>query len=82
MITDTIITEIVEDTIIVEINEDVIDVQIQGDIFFSLIKHEYVNVPETRDSYGIPGQMSFDDDYFYLCVAPNRWARILLMKGW
>lgn len=80
--TDVIHCEVVEDIINVNIVEDVFDVQISGDVFFSLIKHEYVSVPETRDSYGIPGQMSFDDDYFYLCVAPNRWARILLMKGW
>ena len=80
--TDTIIAEIVEDVIIAEISEDVYDVQIDGDVFFNLIKHEYVPVPETRDSEGMPGAMSFDDDYFYLCVAPNRWARTMLMKGW
>lgn len=43
---------------------------------------EYVPPPPTRDSQGIPGQQSFDDDYHYICVAPNRWARTILTKGW
>ena len=41
----------------------------------------YVDPPETRDSPGIPGQQSFDDDYHYICVALNRWARTPLEKG-
>lgn len=41
----------------------------------------YVDPPETRDSPGIPGQQSFTDDYHFICVAPNRWARTPLEKG-
>jgi hypothetical protein len=42
----------------------------------------YVPPPPTRDSPGIPGQQSFDDDFHYICVAPNLWARSILTKGW
>ena len=47
-----------------------------------IVSHQYTDVPLTRDSYGVTGQQAFDDDYFYICVAPNKWARTLLMKGW
>ena len=35
--------------------------------------------PLTPTSPGIPGQIAFDDDYGYFCVATNRWKRWALM---
>lgn len=43
---------------------------------------EWVNPPLTRNSQGSIGQMSYDDDYLYVCTAPNSWARQYLLKGW
>jgi hypothetical protein len=43
---------------------------------------QWVEPPATRNSLGVVGQQSFDDDYYYLCVGTNQWARTLLMKGW
>ena len=51
-------------------------------IEYNNIEFSYVPPPPTRDSPGIPGQQSFDDDYHYICVSPNRWARTILTKGW
>ena len=71
-------SEIIE----LELIEDIIEVEIQGDIVFNQLTHSWVDVPAGRDSSGTPGEMSFDDDYLYICVGPNRWARIMLTKGW
>lgn len=32
--------------------------------------------PEHYNSTGTSGQWSNDDDYFYICVSPDRWMRI------
>lgn len=29
----------------------------------------------SENDYGIPGQMAFDNNYFYICTAPNTWIR-------
>ena len=57
------------------VNANIINV-IQSAVF------EWVDPPLTRNSTGTIGQMSFDDDYFYICVATNVWARQFLLKGW
>lgn len=33
------------------------------------------NVPSSAADAGLPGQMSWDADYWYVCVAPNTWKR-------
>lgn len=38
--------------------------------------------PETRNSEGLAGQVSYDDDYYYICVNTNTWGRIPILKGW
>ena len=34
-----------------------------------------VHVPETSSSIGIPGQIAYDSNYIYACVAENTWKR-------
>lgn len=38
--------------------------------------------PATRNSEGLAGQVSYDDDYYYICVNINTWGRIPILKGW
>jgi len=37
--------------------------------------------PSTTASTGVTGQMSFDSNYFYVCVGTNKWKRAGL-TGW
>jgi len=37
-----------------------------------------VSAPATSSSSGISGQTAFDSSYFYVCVSPNTWKRIVL----
>lgn len=37
-----------------------------------------VDVPATATSSGISGEISFDSDYFYVCVSGNTWKRTAL----
>lgn len=39
---------------------------------------QFVAVPATSSSTGIPGQFSYNASFFYLCVASNSWRRIAL----
>ena len=71
-----------EESIKPELHEEKFNVFMRGDVVYNTMVFEWVAPPETRDSFGIPGQMSYSDDYFYLCVAPNLWARTILAKGW
>lgn len=70
------------ETVRAKISQQNITAKISGGMNFNTLVFEWVAVPPTRNSPGIAGQMSYDDDYFYLCVAPNLWARTMLMKGW
>ena len=79
---DEIEVEFADDIIEGEVIEDVIEVEITGNVVMNLVKHEYVEKPATRDSPGTVGQQSFDDDYLYICVAPNLWGRVAILKGW
>ena len=45
------------------------------------MKLEWVLPPVTRNSVGTPGQIAFEDDYFFICVAQDLWARTILTKG-
>jgi hypothetical protein len=40
-----------------------------------------VTAPAHYDSYGLAGQMAYDDDYFYICVGASRWAKVPLIKN-
>lgn len=40
------------------------------------------NAPTTPTSYGITGQLAYDDIYMYLCTATNTWKRILWDTSW
>lgn len=37
----------------------------------------FTSVPPSSTATGVTGQMSVDATYFYICVAPNTWKRIL-----
>jgi hypothetical protein len=37
-----------------------------------------VTVPETATSLGETGQIAYDNDYVYICIAPNTWKRSAL----
>lgn len=37
----------------------------------------FTSAPPSSGSPGAPGQMAYDSTYFYICVAPNQWKRIL-----
>ena len=36
-------------------------------------------VPAGSNSYGIPGQFGYDENYMYFCINVNRWKRFLLV---
>jgi len=36
------------------------------------------NVPLLSTSSGLVGQITFDSNYVYVCIAPNSWKRIPL----
>ena len=76
------VAAIFEESLEPELKEERFGVEMHGDVIYQTMKFEWVAPPATRDSYGEPGQMSYSDDYFYLCVAPNLWARTILAKGW
>jgi hypothetical protein len=40
------------------------------------------SVPTSPSDTGSPGQMSYDDNFFYICVATNTWRRISLDTQW
>jgi hypothetical protein len=36
------------------------------------------NPPTSSSSSGLPGQMSYDSSFLYVCIAPNSWKRVSL----
>lgn len=70
-----------QNTLKFDIKNNDINVNVSGSIVVNQFKFEWVDPPITRNSPGTPGQMSFDDDYFYICVAQDLWARTILTKG-
>jgi hypothetical protein len=36
------------------------------------------NPPTSSSSSGLPGQMSYDSDYLYVCISSNSWKRVSL----
>lgn len=70
-----------EDILNVFIQEDVLQIEMDATINYNILNFQWVDPPLTRNSPGTPGQMSFDDDYFYICVAQDLWARTILTKG-
>ena len=39
-------------------------------------------VPETPTSTGAEGQLAWDENFFYICVAENLWARTNVSIQW
>lgn len=64
-----------------DVSKNEININLEGQVIMNQLKFEWVEPPVTRNSPGIPGQASFDDDYFFICVSPNLWARTILSKG-
>jgi hypothetical protein len=40
------------------------------------------NPPETPTSNGNSGQIAWDENFIYICVAPNTWARTNISIFW
>jgi hypothetical protein len=38
----------------------------------------WTNAPSATNSTGTPGQVAYEANYFYMCVATNTWRRVLL----
>lgn len=38
----------------------------------------WVSVPASASATGTVGQMAYDDDYYYICVATNKWKRTIM----
>lgn len=38
--------------------------------------------PASNTANGTPGQMAYDANYVYVCVANNKWGRASLTLGW
>lgn len=64
-----------------EVKKNDVNIDLNAQIIMNQLKFEWVDPPETRNSPGIPGQASFSDDFFYICVAQDVWARTILTKG-
>jgi len=47
---------------------------LNGDVNFKL----YSTPPIATNSLGFAGQVSYDADFFYVCVADNSWKRVAL----
>lgn len=41
-----------------------------------------VSAPTTPTAQGSPGQIAYDLDYIYVCVAANTWRRSALIADW
>jgi len=71
-----------EDRIEVTAIEDNITVTFDAMINYTLLEFTWVQPPATRNSLGTVGQMSFDNDYVYICYATDSWGRWIITKGW
>jgi hypothetical protein len=40
------------------------------------------NGTKLSNDVGVPGQISYDADYVYVCIAPNTWKRVALSGGY
>jgi hypothetical protein len=63
----------------VEVASDLIQVTLSNDTI--TYENEFVSVPAHYNSTGTAGQFSYDDDYFYVCVATDRWGKCPLIKN-
>lgn len=80
--TEIVVCDHNNDTIEVEVTEDFINVELDATINYHTLEFKWTDPPETRNSPGTPGEMSFNDDNVFLCYAPNQWAKWLIIKGW
>jgi len=42
----------------------------------------WTSAPATKTSTGTTSQVAYDSNYFYMCVATNKWVRIALATNW
>ncbi len=43
---------------------------------------EWVEVPASSTSPGVPGQLARDGSFLYVCHAPGQWQRFAPARGW
>jgi len=65
-----------------EVSTNEININLDGKIIMNQLKFEWIDPPVMRNFPGIPGQMSFDNDYVYICYATDSWGRWIITKGW
>lgn len=84
LVTNIEVTSIEENLSIVSETTEIENLESSNVISLNITQgvFEWVQPPATRNSQGTIGQMSYDDDYFYVCVNTNSWARQYLLKGW
>lgn len=70
-----------KESIQVVIDNNELNVELNATVNYNIMQFQWVEPPATRNSPGVAGQMSFNDDYIFVCVAPNLWARAILTKG-
>lgn len=46
------------------------------------LKDTWVTAPVAKNSTGTAGAFAYDDNYFYVCVATNTWARTPIARTW
>lgn len=58
------------------------DFTINGDITTETLCLCSPNVPTTPTSAGVAGDIGWDEDYMYICVAANTWKRTVISIEW
>ena len=41
-------------------------------------KLQWVSAPASASVGGVPGQISYDSGYFYICISANAWKRVAI----
>ena len=69
-----IVAKVVDKGIIARITNKIIRANISGGIT-TYVYGLTATAPAHYNSTGMAGQMAYDDDYFYVCVATDRWMK-------
>ena len=51
-------------------------------IITDTLKFSSPYVPATPTSAGTEGQLAWDENFIYICIADNNWARTNISTGW
>lgn len=51
------------------------DVEVTGELDTATLKVSSPNPPASASATGEPGQIEWDSNYFYVCVATDTWVR-------